>query len=129
MYLIESVDDVWKLDVKNPEFLAYVTQTTLSVDDTAEIINALHKRFTKIIGPKKEDICYAAQNRQNAVKRLVDDCDLSLKEKLIKTGAKVVSHGRYVAFQMADVAIPRNLFAEILRLIAQLRAPLDRAPA
>jgi 4-hydroxy-3-methylbut-2-enyl diphosphate reductase len=78
MYLVESVDDVWELEVKNPEFLAYVTQTTLSVDESAEIINALHKRFTKIIGPKKEDICYAAQNRQNAVKRLVDDCDLIL---------------------------------------------------
>ncbi|MGH6851595.1 MAG: 4-hydroxy-3-methylbut-2-enyl diphosphate reductase [Methylocella sp.] len=78
MYLVESVEDVWKLEVKNPEFLAYATQTTLSVDDTAEIITALHKRFPKIIGPKKEDICYAAQNRQNAVKRLVDDCDLIL---------------------------------------------------
>lgn len=78
MYLVESVDDVWKFEVKNSEFLAYVTQTTLSVDDTAEIINALHKRFPKIIGPKKEDICYAAQNRQNAVKRLVDDCEVIL---------------------------------------------------
>ncbi len=78
MYLIESVDDVPKLEVKNPDFLAFVTQTTLSVDDTAEIINALRKRFPKIVGPKKEDICYAAQNRQNAVKRLVGSCDLIL---------------------------------------------------
>jgi hypothetical protein len=53
----------------------------------------------------------------------------SLKEKLIKIGAKVVSHGRYVAFQMAEVAIPRNLFAAILRMIAELRSPPDPAPA
>lgn len=78
MYLVESADEVWSLEVQDPEFLAYVTQTTLSVDDTAEIIHALHKRFPKILGPKKEDICYAAQNRQNAVKRLINDCDLIL---------------------------------------------------
>ena len=95
MYLVESVDDVWELEVKNPEFLAYVTQTTLSVDETAEIINALDKRFTKIIGPKKEDICYAAQNRQNAVKRLVDDCDLILV---------VGSHHSHNSARLKDVA-------------------------
>jgi 4-hydroxy-3-methylbut-2-enyl diphosphate reductase len=78
MYLIESADAVWKLKVKNSECLAYVTQTTLSMDDAAEIITALHERFPKIIGPKKEDICYAVQNRQNAVKRLINDCDLIL---------------------------------------------------
>jgi 4-hydroxy-3-methylbut-2-enyl diphosphate reductase len=78
MYLIESVGDVWQIEVKNPDFLAYVTQTTLSVDDTAEIVAALRKRFPKIVGPKKGDICYAAQNRQSAVKRLVDACDLIL---------------------------------------------------
>ncbi|MBM2830849.1 MAG: 4-hydroxy-3-methylbut-2-enyl diphosphate reductase [Gammaproteobacteria bacterium] len=78
MYLVESVDDVWKLKVKNPEFLAFVTQTTLSMDDTAEIIDALRKRFPKIVGPKKEDICYATQNRQDAVKKLTKQCDLIL---------------------------------------------------
>jgi 4-hydroxy-3-methylbut-2-enyl diphosphate reductase len=76
MYLIESVDDVARLNVKNPEYLAFVTQTTLSMDDTAEVIAALRRRFPKIIGPKKEDICYATQNRQDAVKRLVHQCDL-----------------------------------------------------
>jgi 4-hydroxy-3-methylbut-2-en-1-yl diphosphate reductase len=95
MYLVESVDDVWELEVKNPEYLAYVTQTTLSVDETAVFINALHKRFTKIIGPKKEDICYAAQNRQNAVKRLVDDCDLILV---------VGSHHSHNSARLKDVA-------------------------
>ncbi|MBI1732945.1 MAG: 4-hydroxy-3-methylbut-2-enyl diphosphate reductase [Gammaproteobacteria bacterium] len=78
MYLIESVEDVGKLRVKNPEFLAFVTQTTLSMDDTAEIIDALRKRFPKIAGPKKEDICYATQNRQDAVKKLTRNCDLIL---------------------------------------------------
>jgi 4-hydroxy-3-methylbut-2-en-1-yl diphosphate reductase len=78
MYLVESVEDVWNLNVKNPEFLAYVTQTTLSMDDTAEVINALRKRFPKIVGPKKDDICYATQNRQDAVKRLTQQCDMVL---------------------------------------------------
>lgn len=78
MYLVESVDDVWKLEVKNPDFLAFVTQTTLSMDDTAEIIDALRARFPSIVGPKKEDICYATQNRQDAVKQLVRQCDLIL---------------------------------------------------
>jgi 4-hydroxy-3-methylbut-2-en-1-yl diphosphate reductase len=78
MYLVESVEDVLKLKVKNPEFLAFVTQTTLSMDDTAQVINALRKRFPKIDGPKKEDICYATQNRQDAVKNLVAKCDLIL---------------------------------------------------
>jgi 4-hydroxy-3-methylbut-2-enyl diphosphate reductase len=78
MYLVESVEDVWKLEVKDPEFLAFVTQTTLSMDDTAVVIAALRKRFPKIVGPKKEDICYATQNRQDAVKGLLEDCDLIL---------------------------------------------------
>jgi 4-hydroxy-3-methylbut-2-en-1-yl diphosphate reductase len=78
MYLVESVDDVWKLQVKNPDFLAFVTQTTLSMDDTAEVIDALRKRFPNIDGPKKEDICYATQNRQDAVKKLVKESDLIL---------------------------------------------------
>ena len=78
MYLVESVEDVRNLQVKKPEFLAFVTQTTLSVDDTSEVIDALRARFPKIVGPKKEDICYATQNRQDAVKKLVGDCDLIL---------------------------------------------------
>lgn len=78
MYLVESVEDVLKLKVKNPDTLAFVTQTTLSMDDTAEVIDALRKRFPNIDGPKKEDICYATQNRQDAVKNLVSKCDLIL---------------------------------------------------
>ncbi len=78
MYLVESVEDVWNLDVKNPDFLAFVTQTTLSMDDTAEVIDALRDRFPNITGPRKEDICYATQNRQDAVKNLSVQCDLIL---------------------------------------------------
>jgi 4-hydroxy-3-methylbut-2-enyl diphosphate reductase len=78
MYLVESVKDVWKMEVKNPDFLAFVTQTTLSMDDTAEVIDALRERFPNIAGPKKEDICYATQNRQDAVKKLSEQCDLIL---------------------------------------------------
>ena len=75
---MESVEDVLRLEVRNPEFLAFVTQTTLSMDDTALVIDALRQRFPSIVGPKKEDICYATQNRQDAVKRLVKQCDLML---------------------------------------------------
>lgn len=78
MYLVESVQDVWNLAVKQPEFLAFVTQTTLSMDDTAVVIDALRERFPNISGPKKEDICYATQNRQDGVKNMVSHCDLIL---------------------------------------------------
>lgn len=70
MYLVETADDVAKLQVKNPDALAYVTQTTLSVDDATVIVDALRARFPSIAGPKKDDICYATQNRQDAVKQL-----------------------------------------------------------
>ncbi len=74
--LVESLDDVETLEVSNPEKLAYVTQTTLSVDDTAKMIAALRFRFPKIQGPHKDDICFATQNRQNAVKKLARECDV-----------------------------------------------------
>lgn len=78
MYLVETVDDVARLEVPNPSLLAYVTQTTLSVDDAATIVNALRAKFPEIVGPKKDDICYATQNRQDAVRVLAQDCDLLL---------------------------------------------------
>lgn len=78
MYLVETPDDVYKLAVKNPDALAFVTQTTLSVDDAAQVIGALRERFPNIIGPRKDDICYATQNRQDAVKDLAAQCDLVL---------------------------------------------------
>lgn len=78
IYLVESREDVQKLQVKAPEQLAFVTQTTLSMDDTAAIIDALRERFPHIAGPKTDDICYATQNRQDAVKKLAASCDLVL---------------------------------------------------
>lgn len=78
MYLVESVADVHRLEVKDTGYLAFVTQTTLSMDDTAEVIDALRERFPHIKGPKKEDICYATQNRQDAVKKMVKGCDVIL---------------------------------------------------
>jgi len=78
IYLVEDEFQVSALDVDNPLKLSYVTQTTLSMDDTARVIDALRQRFPAIEGPRKDDICYATQNRQDAVKRLAKDCDLLL---------------------------------------------------
>lgn len=78
IYLVEDVDQVELLQVREPEQLAFVTQTTLSMDDTAQVIAALSKRFPGISGPRKDDICYATQNRQDAVKQLASECDLVL---------------------------------------------------
>ncbi len=78
IHLIEKVSDVATLDVRDPERLAFVTQTTLSVDDTAEIVGALRTRFPALATPRKEDICYATQNRQDAVKKLLEQCDVLL---------------------------------------------------
>lgn len=78
IYLVEDESDVEKLVVKNADMLAYVTQTTLSVDDAAKVIEALRAKFPKIEGPRKDDICYATQNRQDAVKSLADGSDLML---------------------------------------------------
>ncbi len=77
-YLVEDVADVQRLNVQNPENLAYVTQTTLSVDDTKIVIEALREKYPQIRGPRKDDICYATQNRQDAVKQLARHCDLIL---------------------------------------------------
>ena len=78
IYLVESVADVAGLAVANPDMLAYVTQTTLSVDDAGAIVAALRERFPSIVGPKKDDICYATQNRQDAVKFMAPQSDLVL---------------------------------------------------
>jgi len=76
IHLIESVKDVEALEVKNADRLAYVSQTTLSMDDTAKVVDALRAKFPDIHGPRKDDICYATQNRQDAVKKLVSRCDI-----------------------------------------------------
>jgi 4-hydroxy-3-methylbut-2-enyl diphosphate reductase len=95
--LVETEEDVATIDVRNPEKLAFVTQTTLSVDDTVGIVAALQKRFPQIVGPHKEDICYATTNRQMAVKAMAEQCDAMLvvgapnssnSRRLVEVGAK-----------------------------------------
>jgi 4-hydroxy-3-methylbut-2-enyl diphosphate reductase len=78
IHLVVTADDIAQLEIFPSEKIAYVTQTTLSIDDTEEVIAALKKRFPNITGPKKKDICYATQNRQDAVKQLAQQCDLVL---------------------------------------------------
>jgi len=78
MYLVESPDDVWTLDVKDASNLSFMTQTTLSVDDTSDVIDALRQRFPEITGPRKDDICYATTNRQEAVRSLASEADVVL---------------------------------------------------
>lgn len=76
--LVETPEDVERLDIRQPDKLAFVTQTTLSVDDTELVVAALKRRFPQLVSPRREDICYATQNRQDAVKRLVSECDIIL---------------------------------------------------
>jgi 4-hydroxy-3-methylbut-2-enyl diphosphate reductase len=98
MHLIESVADVEALTVHDPQRLAFVTQTTLSVDDTAEIVAALRNRFPSLATPRKEDICYATQNRQDAVKTLLEKCDV-----LLVVGSRTSSNSNRLR-EMADRA-------------------------
>ena len=78
IYLVEDEQDVAQLQVNDPEKLAFVTQTTLSIDDTSKVIEALRAKFPMIQGPRKDDICYATQNRQDAVRDLAEQCDVVL---------------------------------------------------
>ena len=101
IYLVETVEDVQRVAVRNPSHLAFVTQTTLSVDDTASIVEALRNRFPGLKAPVKEDICYATQNRQDAVKDLIGRCDV-----LVVVGSKSSSNSNRLR-EMADkVGIP-----------------------
>ncbi|MGA9251401.1 MAG: 4-hydroxy-3-methylbut-2-enyl diphosphate reductase [Roseobacter sp.] len=95
--LVETPEDVATVEVRDPERLAYVTQTTLSVDDTADVVAALQARFPNIVGPHKEDICYATTNRQEAVKAMAPKCDAMLvvgapnssnSKRLVEVGAR-----------------------------------------
>jgi 4-hydroxy-3-methylbut-2-enyl diphosphate reductase len=78
IHLVETPEDVERLQIRRPAHMAYVTQTTLSMDDTARVIEALRRRFPEILGPRKDDICYATTNRQDAVKELASQCDVLL---------------------------------------------------
>ncbi|MEJ5211080.1 MAG: 4-hydroxy-3-methylbut-2-enyl diphosphate reductase [Burkholderiales bacterium] len=104
MYLVESPEDVARLEVKDPDNLAFVTQTTLSVDDAAKVIEALRARFPRIQGPRKDDICYATQNRQDAVKRLARECDL-----VIVVGSKNSSNSNRLREVAENLGTPAYL--------------------
>ena len=105
MHLVETVADVDKLEVRNPARLGCVTQTTLSVDDTREVMQALAARFPDISLPKRDDICYATQNRQDAVKELAQSCDLVLvvgapessnSNRLVEVAAKLATQSHLI---------------------------------
>ena len=98
MHLVQSVADVARLEVRDPERLAFVTQTTLSMDDTAEIVAALRARFPSLKTPAREDICYATQNRQDAVKKLLERCDV-----LVVVGSRTSSNSNRLR-ELADRA-------------------------
>nr|Q47BK8.1 RecName: Full=4-hydroxy-3-methylbut-2-enyl diphosphate reductase; Short=HMBPP reductase [Dechloromonas aromatica RCB] len=105
MYLVETADEVAQLQVSDPLHLSFVTQTTLSVDDATVVIDALKQRFPEIQGPKKDDICYATQNRQDAVKELAGKCDL-----VLVVGSPNSSNSR----RLKEVAVGRNVMAFLI---------------
>ena len=104
IYLVETPEDVAELIVKNPNNLAFVTQTTLSVDDTSIVIDALKQHFPAIEGPRKDDICYATQNRQNAVKSMAKECDV-----LMVVGSKNSSNSNRLRELSEKLATPAYL--------------------
>ena len=113
MYLVETVEDAARLHVRDPQRLSYVTQTTLSVDDAAAIVEALKARFPGIRGPKKDDICYATQNRQDAVKFMAPQCDL-----VIVVGSPNSSNSN----RLREVAQGRGIEAHMVESAGQLKA-------
>ena len=113
MYLVETLADVGALDVRNPDKLAYVTQTTLSVDDASAIVGALKARFPAITGPKKDDICYATQNRQDAVKFMAPQCDV-----VVVVGSPNSSNSN----RLREVAQSRGIEAHMVDSAEQLKA-------
>jgi 4-hydroxy-3-methylbut-2-enyl diphosphate reductase len=113
MHLVEAVADVERLQVADSDNLAFVTQTTLSVDDAAAIVDALKARFPTIIGPKKDDICYATQNRQDAVKFMTRQCDL-----VIVVGSPNSSNSN----RLREVAINLGVAAYMVDSAAELKA-------
>ncbi|HUO95710.1 MAG TPA: 4-hydroxy-3-methylbut-2-enyl diphosphate reductase [Steroidobacteraceae bacterium] len=104
IYLVETPEDVARLSVRDPSRLAFVTQTTLSVDDTARIVAALNARFPGLASPRKEDICYATQNRQDAVKELVGYCDV-----LVVVGSRSSSNSNRLREIAAKQGVPGYL--------------------
>ena len=112
MYLVETLDDVALLTVADESNLAFVTQTTLSVDDASQIVSALKKRFPQIVGPKKDDICYATQNRQDAIKVLAQQCDV-----VIVVGSPNSSNSN----RLREVAANQNVAAYMVDNAGELK--------
>jgi len=102
--LIGSVEEIDTLDIPDPDRVAYITQTTLSVDETLVVIDALRERFPKIVGPKKDDICYATQNRQNAVKELAAEVDL-----VLVIGSRNSSNSNRLVDVTREMGVPAHL--------------------
>ena len=96
MHLVASGAEVERLEIRDPQRLAFVTQTTLSVDDTADVVAALRRRFPQLATPRREDICYATQNRQDAVKKLLGQCDV-----LVVVGSRASSNSNRLR-ELAD---------------------------
>ncbi len=111
MYLVESIQDVEHLRVKDPDNLAFVTQTTLSVDDARSITQALRRRFPSIVGPRKDDICYATQNRQDAVKALAKRCDV-----LIVVGSPNSSNSNRLREVASNLGVPAYMLDDAKEL-------------
>jgi len=112
IYLVESSQDVRKLSIRNPQQLRFVTQTTLSKDDTAVVIDTLYECFPCIQGPKKDDICYATQNRQDAVKQLVEQCDL-----ILVVGSKNSSNSN----RLHEIAVNKNIESYLIDSIDDIQ--------
>jgi 4-hydroxy-3-methylbut-2-en-1-yl diphosphate reductase len=104
MYLVQDINNVANLKVRDPENLAFVTQTTLSVDDTAAMVDALRARFPSLQAPRREDICYATQNRQDAVKQMIEQCDA-----LIVVGSKSSSNSNRLRELAERAGVPGYL--------------------
>ncbi len=111
VHLISTVEDVAKLNIKNPDMLAYITQTTLSLDDTKTVIDALKARFPNIIGPQTRDICYATQNRQAAVLELAKHVDV-----VLVIGAHNSSNSVRLRERAAEIGVPAYLIEDASRL-------------
>ena len=111
MLLVETVDDVDQIEVRNPDRLGCVTQTTLSVDDTRDVLEALTARFPKIVLPKRDDICYATQNRQDAVKKLTGEADL-----VLVVGAPASSNSN----RLVEVAAKRGVPSYLIQNAAEI---------
>jgi len=121
MYLVETPADVAQLQVTTPDRLAYVTQTTLSVDDAARVVAALRARFPAIVGPKKDDICYATQNRQDAVKALSAQCDV-----VIVVGSPTSSNSNRLREVAQNLGVPAYMVDKASEIKAEWVAGKNR---